>query len=197
MFFLGVKVLCVCREGADRAIDDVWVGCVFLLSHWGPCVGCLLSRTPQPVHRPPPSVLLQNNLYYFGPCCSWCGRPQAPGGAGVEQGSHLPNVSPNSQRPWRCQWVPTCAAELPLAMALAGHAPRPRAACFVVVGSWFSPRGPGLLRAMTGACPNLRRIPSLKNNIFFRNHLWHVRPTPLECRPGGRTWTLLQLVGAC
>ena len=128
-------------------------------SSWGPCARCLLSRTPQPVYRPPPSVLLQNNIYCFGPCCSWCGWPQAPGEAGVEQGQphlHLPNVScsPNSQRPWCFRWVPTCAAELPLAMALAGHAPRPRAACFVLVGSWFSPRGPGLLWAMTGACPH-------------------------------------------
>jgi hypothetical protein len=65
-------------------------------------------------------------------------------------------------------------------------------------GSWFSPRGPGLLLAMTGARPIQQRIPSLKNNIFFLNHLLHVlvRPTPKS--PGWPwTWTLLQLVGTC
>jgi hypothetical protein len=68
----------------------------------------------------------------------------------LPQTSHAPQIPSVLGASGGCPRV----LELPLAVALAGHAPRPRAACFALVGSWFSPRGPGLLRAMTGACPH-------------------------------------------
>ncbi len=87
----GREGTCVCREGADRAIDDVWVGRVFLivgLAQVACGCGCHTFIAASP------SVLLQTNIYCFGPCCSWCGRPQAPG-AGVERGNPQRHTSPN------------------------------------------------------------------------------------------------------
>ncbi len=162
---------------------------VFFFLGAGPCAGCLLSRTPQPVHRPPPSVLLQNNIYCFGPCCSWCGRPQAPGGAGVEQGQPQtpqtsPNVSysPNSQRPW-------CFGGCPRALLSCRWQQRLRTCPSTSCSMFFLAfptrvlvltEGPRLAAAQPRPCPIQQPIPSLKNNIFSLNHLWHVlvQPTP-------------------
>ena len=159
MASFGRDGTCMCREGADRAIDDVWVGRAFLLGGLAQDACCRGRHSPFTVR--PPLSCCKIIFTVLDHAAAGAGGRRLQEETGVEQGQPptpqtSPNgsCSPNSQRPWCFRWVPTCAAELPLAMALAGHAPRPRAACFVLVGSWFSPRGPGLLRAMTGACPH-------------------------------------------
>jgi hypothetical protein len=133
-----------------RGFLSMNVLCVPLgFSHWGPCAGCLLSRTPQPVHRPPPSVLLKNNLYCFRPCCSWRGRPQAPEGAGVELGQPQRHTSQTSHAPQNPSVLgAACAAELPLAMALADMPLGIVQHVFLV----FRHKGPGSHRGAQACC---------------------------------------------
>jgi hypothetical protein len=114
----------VCREGADRAIDDVeWVGCVFLLGGLAQDACCCGRHSPFTV-RPPLS------------CCKiiFTVLDHAAAGAGGRRlqeervlnrgnpnATNLPKrlMLPKFPASWALPVVPACAAELPQAMALA------------------------------------------------------------------------------
>ena len=163
----------MCREGVDRAIDDVWVGEV-RFSHWGPCARRLLLRTPQPVHRPPPLSccrIIFNVLDHAAAGAGGRRLQKEPGVAEQGQPSHFHKrlmMLPKFPASLALPVVP--ALDLPLAVALADTphpTPRPRAARYLLVSGTrvlVPTEGPPVASRV---CPIQQPIPSHGNKVFF------------------------------
>jgi hypothetical protein len=136
----------MCREGADRAMTDAgWVGRIILLG--GPCAGCLLSRTPEPVR--PPLSCCKNIFPVLDHAAAGagsrrlqkervlnCGNPNntpkrlmhaIPSGLGASGG--CPRALLSCSWRWRCGH-PTPNPSTPCSTF---------SSCFPPQGSWFSP----------------------------------------------------------
>ena len=107
------------------------------------------------------------------------------------------SCSPNSQRPWYCQWFPRLSCRWQWRLWTPHTQPLDLVQhvmfLFPPQVSWFSPRGPCY---KPRSCPLQHRIPSLKNKVFFA-HLCGMSCRPRKVALRAWTWTLLRLVGTC
>ena len=163
----------MCREGADRAIDDVWVGRVFLLGGLVQDACCCGRHSPFTVR--PPLSCCKIIFTVLDHAAAGAGGRRLQEETGVEQGQPptpqtSPNgsCSPNSQRPWYCQWFPRLSCRWQWRLWTPHTQPLDLVQhvmfLFPPQVSWFSPRGPCY---KPRSCPLQHRIPSLKNKVFF------------------------------
>jgi hypothetical protein len=178
--------MCAARVRTERLTMFGW-GAFFSL--WGVVQDACCCGHHSPLIAASPSVLLQNNLHCFVPCCSWCGRPQAPGGAGVEQGqpptlqTSQTSCSPNSQRPWHCQWCPRLSCRWQWRLWTPHTQPLDLMQHVIFLfppqGSWFSP-------SMQACCGQAAFVPHPTANSQPREQsLLCSFVLLLESRPGG------------
>jgi hypothetical protein len=143
-----------------------------------------------------PSALKMNIQYCLGEACSWCRRPQAPEGAGVEQGQpHFPKRLGK----FPALAVPVVPAlELPLAGACGHPTPSPSTSCSMF-SSCFRQKGPGSHRgapvAQAAFAPSNSQFPASGTKFYLL--ICVACPGPGKSPWWAWTWTLLKLAGIC
>jgi hypothetical protein len=183
--YLGVTVLaCAARVRTERLTMSGWVECIFLIGGLvqdACCCGMPHVHCRIPLCPVAKQSLLFWTMLQLARAAAGSRRrgkpqlhkrlhaPQIPSVLGAASGASVRLSCCWQWRLWTCPST-SCSAFSswvfpPRVLVLSKHA--------------------GLLWNKPRPCPIQQPIPSLKNNIFFLDHLWRVRPTPLESRPGG------------